>query len=151
MGLLILVSNLLSGSTRLGECVSDLLKERAKSNSQHFKANRWRKHIWTSGFHNVWKNLFGSKRIPPETLPPFTRPREWTIQGPHVDDWAAFDFYYTKILQNILESIWEHLRKIFVHIWTPKTCQIWKRRAPKHDEDPSKNFLKILNMGPIST
>ena len=42
---------------------------------------------------------------------------------------------------------WEIL---FLHIWTSKECQIWKRRAPKHDEDPSKNFLEIMDMGPIS-
>ena len=30
-------------------------------------------------------------------------------------------------------------------------CQIWKRRAPTNDEDPSKKLFKILNMRPIST
>ena len=26
---------------------------------------------------------------------------------------------------------------------------LWKRRAPKNDEDPSTKFLEILNMGSI--
>ena len=26
-----------------------------------------------------------------------------------------------------------------------------KRRTPKNDEDPSKNFLIVLNTGPVST
>ena len=29
--------------------------------------------------------------------------------------------------------------------------KVLKRQAPKHHEDPSKNFLKILEMGPISS
>ena len=29
--------------------------------------------------------------------------------------------------------------------------QIWKRQAPKNDEDPSKTILEILNMEPISS
>ena len=32
----------------------------------------------------------------------------------------------------------------------PKCCHFSKRRTPKNDEDPSKNFFEILNMGPIS-
>ena len=39
---------------------------------------------------------------------------------------------------------------LFLHIWASKKCKCWKRRAPKNDEDPSKNFLKILNMRSIS-
>ena len=63
-----------------------------------------------------------------------------------------YGIYYTRIPQKILEDIWEHpLKILFLHIWTSRKCQIWKRRAPKNDEDPSKNFLKILDMGPIST
>ena len=61
-----------------------------------------------------------------------------------------YGFYYTRIPQKILENIWEHpLNILFLQDF--KKCQIWKRRAPKNDEDPSKNFLKILDMGPIST
>ena len=29
--------------------------------------------------------------------------------------------------------------------------QIWKRQSPNNDEDPSKKFLKSLDMEPIST
>ena len=28
---------------------------------------------------------------------------------------------------------------------------IWKRGAPENDDDPSKQILEILNMGPISS
>ena len=40
--------------------------------------------------------------------------------------------------------------KKYVHIWTSKKCQFWKRQAPKNPEDPSNEIFKILNMGPIS-
>ena len=38
---------------------------------------------------------------------------------------------------------------IFQHSEFPK-IKIWKRRAPKNDEDPSELNLEILNMGSIS-
>ena len=43
-----------------------------------------------------------------------------------------------------------YLKHICLHIWTTQKCQIWKRQAPKNDEDPSNQIFKILNMGPIS-
>ena len=47
------------------------------------------------------------------------------------------------ILENIIFHIWEFGKS--------KMLTFSKRRAPENDDDPSKNFLKILNMGPLST
>ena len=60
---------------------------------------------------------------------------------------------YQKTSKSTRKS-WEHLGKYYFHIWefgNPKLWHFSKRRAPQNDEDPSKNFLKILNMGQIST
>ena len=37
-----------------------------------------------------------------------------------------------------------------MHLWTSEKCQIWKRRAPENDEDPSNKIPKIMDMRPIS-
>ena len=55
----------------------------------------------------------------------------------------------TEMLQEIQENYGGILKSIIFTYMDFKKCQIWKRRAPKNDEDPSKNFLKILDMGPI--
>ena len=39
----------------------------------------------------------------------------------------------------------------FSTLYFLKICQFRKRQGPKNDEDPSDHFLKILNMGPISS
>ena len=49
------------------------------------------------------------------------------------------------------KNIWEHLLNILNILGVQKSCQIWKTRAPKNDEDPSEPFFKIIDMGPIST
>jgi hypothetical protein len=38
----------------------------------------------------------------------------------------------------------------YFYISGPKNCQIWKRRAPKNDEDPSNQIPKIMDVRPIS-
>ena len=71
----------------------------------------------------------------------------WNFQNFH-KIWTRapriYGLYYTKRLQIFIDIL-------FLHIWTSKKCQFWKRRAPKNDEDPSNKIFKILNMGPIST
>ena len=65
-----------------------------------------------------------------------------------------YSFQYTKVPQNKQENIeacqnkfiFDNLRNYEIHF-----LALSKRRAPKNDEDPSKNFVKILNMGPIYT
>ena len=45
------------------------------------------------------------------------------------------------------------LNILFFHIstfWVSKTLSILEERAPKHDEDSSKNFCNILDMVPLS-
>ena len=65
--------------------------------------------------------------------------------------WTRAPRIYHQNTSKSTRNLWEHpYKRLFLHIWTSKKCQIWKRRAPENDEDPSKNFLKILNMGPIS-
>ena len=39
----------------------------------------------------------------------------------------------------------------YLNIMEIHCCQLGKRRAPKNDEDPSKMFLRILDMGQICT
>ena len=60
-----------------------------------------------------------------------------------------YGFYYTKILQKIQGKLWKHPgNNIIFHISNFRNLKIQhfpKRRAPKNDEDPSKNFLKILD------
>ena len=78
----------------------------------------------------------------------------WNFQNVH-QIWThaprIYRFYYTRILQKILESIWEHPLKISsLRIWTSKKCQFWKRRAPTNDEDPFNKIPKIMDMRPIS-
>ena len=46
------------------------------------------------------------------------------------------------------------LEKYYVHNSTfrkSKWLTIFEKTGTEHDEDPSNNFLEILNMGPIST
>ena len=63
----------------------------------------------------------------------------------------TYGFYYTKnTSKNIRKYMGTSLKHIIFAYLDSKKSQIWKRRAPKNDEDPSKNFLKILDVGPIS-
>ena len=51
------------------------------------------------------------------------------------------------------KNIIKLLKILFKYISTIKLsnkCQLWKRRAPKNDEDPSNQIFKIMDMGPIS-
>ena len=59
-------------------------------------------------------------------------------------------FIIPEYLTNIRKYMGTSLKSIMFAYLDFKKCQIWKRRAPKNDEDPSKNFLEILNIGPIS-
>ena len=67
-------------------------------------------------------------------------------------------FYYTKLLQIIYENMDTFSKIPFLKIVKFQKSsmfdlleQIWKRWAPKDDEDPSNNISQILNMGPISS
>ena len=61
----------------------------------------------------------------------------------------------TEILLNIQETIPNNFQKLLFWIsqiyGCPFVWHFWKRRAPRNDEDPSDQFLKISDMGPIST
>ena len=62
-------------------------------------------------------------------------------------------FYFTKILQKIQEKYGNFLQTCFSIsqlFGNPKCQRFPRRRAPKNDEDPSKNFLKSLDMYFIS-
>ena len=62
-----------------------------------------------------------------------------------------YSFYYTKnTSKNVTKYMGTSLKHIIFVYMDLKKCQIWKRRAPTNDEDPSKNFLKILDMYFIS-
>ena len=74
----------------------------------------------------------------------------FTKSGPVDPVFIAFIIpKYFKKIRKYMGTSFKNI--LFLHIWTSKKCQMRKRRAPKNDEDPFKNFLKILNMGPIST
>ena len=64
---------------------------------------------------------------------------------------CIYSFYYTKIIQIILENIWEHPYKYYFYTsGLQQNCQFWKTQAPKNDEDPSNKIFKIVNIGRIS-
>ena len=52
-----------------------------------------------------------------------------------------YGYYYTKILQNILQNVWTHFRYVCMS-GVPKCCQCWKRWAPTNDEDPFNKIQK---------
>ena len=67
----------------------------------------------------------------------------WT-RGPRI-----YGFYYTKVLQQILESIWGHLKKMLLS-GLQKNVKFGKDGHRQNDEDPINKVLKIMDMKPIS-
>ena len=67
--------------------------------------------------------------------------------------WALIPYNLTQgeDLFTLITSIFLHAgilhlagNMLFLHMWTSKKCQIWKRRAPKNDEDPFNKISKIF-------
>ena len=82
---------------------------------------------------------------------------------PHFHDFGIFGisrrvpiisiFGDTKIPGQIKKRpgvFFEHIMFTSFKKLNPQVCQVWKRRAPKNDEGPSNNILKVLDMGSIS-
>ena len=79
---------------------------------------------------------------------------------PQIDQNSTKDqpFSFLFSCRNILKStrrITKHLYKLLFYIsqnsGSPNSCQLWKRRGPKHPEDPFNKILKILDMRSTST